>query len=255
MPRNAVQHALHTIRKLAPLVDALYPPQCAGCQRSGFVLCPGCLSQVKALPSPFCQRCGTPITPMAPTAPIVQPSQPGICQSCTRFPPYITALRAAYIYEEPLRACIHALKYDGNTRLADPLGLLLARAYARYALAADAIIPVPLHHQRFQQRGYNHAALLAEVCAQRLRIPYFEHLLLRQRDTPSQVGLTYQQRQQNVQDAFLCSPTLAPGRLRGRTILIIDDVCTSGATLEACAPPLFAAGAKAVWGLALAKPV
>ncbi len=102
------------------------------------------------------------------------------------------------------------MKYDGNIRLAVPLGLLLAQAFRRYGLQADLLIPVPLHSERQQQRGFNHASLLAEVCS-----------------------------------------SSAKSVLSGRRILIIDDVSTTSATLEACATPLFEAGAKEIWGLVL----
>ncbi len=192
---------------------------------------------------PICPRCGLPTTPA------------GLCRECLHVQPAISALRAAGEYKEPLRACIRALKYDGNTRLAEPLGLLLAQAYRRYGITADALLPVPLHQERYAQRGYNHAALLAEACARNLHISCYEHLLVRHRATLSQVGLGPGERRQNVQGAFACSLALLRGVLYGKTLVIIDDVCTSGATLEACAAPLFAAGARAVWGLALARPM
>ncbi len=231
-----------SLRKLTPLLDALYPPRCAGCQQSGYVLCPACIAKMPLLPLPVCLYCGSPL------------AQAGVCRFCQSHPPRIGALRAACVYQEPLRGCIRALKYTGNTRLAEPLGLLLAQAYRHYGIVADALLPVPLHSERLKQRGYNHAALLAEVCARRLRIPYVEDMLVRRRDTRPQVGLSHLDRLQNVQDAFLCSPTFTRGQLRGRTLVILDDVCTSGATLEACAAPLFAAGAQAVLGLTLARP-
>ena len=122
------------------------------------------------------------------------------------------------------------------------------------SIQADIIIPVPLHSERHKQRGYNHAALLAAVCAAKTGIPFYDNLVLRHRATLAQVGLNPSERQQNVQGAFTCSPAFAPGQLHGRTILLIDDVCTTGATLEACAAPLFSAGARTVWGLVLARP-
>jgi ComF family protein len=239
MSSSAIQRI---IRSIAPLADALYPPRCAGCRRTGSVLCNACLAQITPLPLPVCPRCGIPVP------------QPSLCRKCQRQQPYITAVRAVSVYQEPLRSLIHALKYEGNTRLSVPLGLLLAQAFRRYALAADALLPVPLHQERYAKRGYNHAALLAQVCAQQLALPCYEDMLVRHRDTPPQVGLGPGERQQNVQGAFACSPAFAQGVLVGRTLVIIDDVCTSGATLEACAAPLFAAGARAVVGLALARP-
>jgi ComF family protein len=240
---NAIQRITHS---LSPIMDMLYPPRCAGCQRTGHVLCSACLAQILPLPAPVCPRCGLPTV------------QAGLCRECLYAQQplkHITALRAASEYREPLRACIRALKYDGSTRLAEPLGLLLAGAYRSYGLSADALLPVPLHRGRFAQRGYNHAALLAQACARSLALPCCEEMLVRQRATLSQVGLSPGDRQHNVQGAFACSSSFARGALYGKTLVIIDDVCTSGATLEACAAPLFAAGAREVWGLALARPI
>lgn len=239
MPDNMLARAVH---RLSPLLDALYPPHCAGCQQSGHVLCSACAAKMTLFTLPVCAGCGLPL------------AQAGVCGSCRANTPRISALRAASPYQEPLRACIHALKYNGNIRLAEPLGLLLAQAYRHFGIATDALLPVPLHSERLTQRGYNHAALLAEVCARHLGVPLYKDMLVRHRATRSQVGLGPSERRRNVQDAFLCSPSFARGQLRGRTLVIIDDVCTSGATLEACAAPLFAAGARAVWGLTLARP-
>ena len=111
-----------------------------------------------------------------------------------------------------------------------------------------------LHSERQQQRGYNHAYLLAEVFAAQVGIPLRDDVLVRHRATLAQVGLKSGERQQNVAGAFACTPLFATGALFGRRILLIDDVSTTGATLEACAAPLFSAGASAVWGLVLARP-
>lgn len=231
-PRQALQH----------LLDLLYPPRCAGCQHSGHVLCQSCLAHIAPLAS-ACQRCSGPL------------SAEGLCVSCRSGQLRLSGLRAVSAYQEPLRSYIHALKYDGNTRLAQPLGSLLARAYAANGLRADALVPVPLHSERYRQRGYNHAALLARACASQIGVPLVEQVLIRHRATLSQVGLQHWERQQNVQGAFSCSPAYAGGQLRGRTLLLIDDVSTTAATLEACSEPLFAAGAVAVFGLVLARPV
>ena len=158
------------------------------------------------------------------------------------------------VYQGPLRSCIHAFKYDGITRLAEPLGYMLAYSYRYYDLTADMIIPVPLHAERQKARGYNHATLLAQHCAQHINITVRNDILIRHRATPAQVGLTGSERSRNVVGAFTCTPPFATGLLAGRTIGIIDDVTTTGATLAACAAPLFAAGARTVWGLVLARP-
>jgi ComF family protein len=146
------------------------------------------------------------------------------------------------------------LKYDGNTRLAVPLGLLLARAFQHFSMHADMLIPVPLHSQRQKHRGFNHASLLAEVCSAKVGVPMKENVLIRHRPTVAQVELHPGERYQNVAGAFICSSS-AKNILNGRKILLIDDVSTTGATLEACATPLFDAGAHEVWGLVLARPL
>jgi ComF family protein len=231
-------------RSSQQLFDTIFPPRCAGCKRSGTVLCSSCIAKFGPVMPPSCQRCGRAIL------------EPGmICRACNSHPAGLNGLFAVSSYEEPLRSCIHELKYDGNVRLAEPLGLLLAETFGRSSIVTDAIIPVPLHHDRQQQRGYNHAQLLAEVCARQSRIPYHEHMLVRHRATLPQVGLSVQQRYQNIAGAFLCTRAYATGALFGRSIVIVDDVATTGATLEACAAPLFAAGAKEVRGLVLARPV
>ena len=206
-------------------------------------MCPSCIARIQPLPSPLCQHCSAPLSPN------------GACKTCYYHRLSLSGLRAVGTFQEPLRAYIHALKYEGNTRLAQPLGHLLAQAYMTYNIQADIIVPVPLHSEREHQRGYNHAHLLAEVCSSTLGIPLHTELLVRQRATVAQVDLKLRDRRQNVAGAFVCSPAFATGALFKRKILIIDDVCTTGSTLEACAAPLFAAGAMTVWGLVLARPV
>ena len=227
---------------LQQVMDVLFPVHCAGCQRTGQVLCPACIAQIQPLPSPICDFCGTPL------------STYGVCKNCQYHHPNLSGQRAVSLYHEPLRSCIHGLKYDGNIRLAVPLGLLLAQAYRRYGMQADMLIPVPLHSERQQQRGFNHASLLAEVCSANIGVPMNDNILVRHRATVAQVDLHPRERYQNVAGAFAC-PSSAKSMLDGRRILIIDDVSTTSATLEACATPLFGAGAKEVWGLVLARPL
>ncbi len=177
-------------------------------------------------------------------------SRLGLCPRCARTPWVLDALVATGRFEPPLRPAVHALKYRGVRALAEPLALRLAAAWQERGLLADLIVPVPLHPSRQAARGYNQAALLANALASRLTppLPVAEALVVRSRATPPQVALTFRERQANVRGAFACR-----GDTHGRRILLIDDVCTTGATLEACGSALRAAGAHAVYGLVVAR--
>jgi ComF family protein len=153
------------------------------------------------------------------------------------------------IFEEnPIRPAIHVLKYQNHQAVAAVLAGLLADAYRRYALAVDLIMPVPLHPARLKERGYNQSELLASQLGQLLQLPVNSTKLQRIKKTEAQVGLGAGERQKNVAGAFAVKTTL-----QDQSILLIDDVCTTGSTLDACAVALKAAGAASVWGLTLAR--
>lgn len=158
-------------------------------------------------------------------------------------------IRSVLLFEGPARAAIHYFKYRQAQELAKPLGGLLAEYWLSHPIQVDLIVPVPLHPSRLRVRGYNQAALLAQQLGQRAGLPVDEGALRRIRATASQMRLDARQRRQNVRGAFRCPD----GRVRGQQVLLIDDVCTTGATLEACADALRAGGAKAVWALTLAR--
>lgn len=228
-------------RAAQQLLDLLFPPTCTICKKNGVALCPACLATIPLLQPPFCWHCSSTHLSF------------GQCVECQKHPLQMSGLRAVSGYQGTVRTCIQALKYDGSTQLAQPLGTVLAHVAITYGMQADLLLPVPLHSERQRQRGYNHAQLLSEVCSQHLHIPTYTNILIRTRATTAQVQLAAWERQQNVVGAFACTSDFATGALRGRRIIIIDDVCTTGATLEACAAVLFAAGAAEVWGLVLAR--
>ncbi len=182
-------------------LDIVFPPRCAGCKRNGYILCPSCIARIQPLPPTIFQHCCAPLPP------------DGICKACYYHSLTLSGLRAIGPFQEPLRGYIHALKYRGNTRLAQPLGELLAQAYVRYAIQADMIVPVPLHSQRERQRGYNHSYLLARTCSTKLGIPLHTGLLIRTRATLAQVDLHPRERRQNVTGAFICPPPFTTGAL------------------------------------------
>ncbi len=162
----------------------------------------------------------------------------------------IERIRSAVYFEGVLREAVHRLKYYGRTILAEPLGDLMAVYWTQHPMPADVIVPVPLHTARLRERGYNQAALLAREMARQVGLALNEQTLVRQRATASQVKLDARQRRENVHDAFRCSGDA----LTGKQVLLIDDVCTTGATLAACAVALHEGGARSVQALTLARP-
>lgn len=223
---------------LAGLLDLVFPPHCVACGERGSWLCPACLARVQRLAHPLCPRCGEPAADAAR------------CPRRRQHPRQLDGLRSAAWHAGPLRAAIHHFKYRGLHVLAQPLAGILIDAWREEAPPAALLIPVPLHPQRVRERGYNQAALLAEHMGRALALPVDSASLARIRPTPPQVGLTASQRRANVEDAFLCR-----GRsLSGRAVCLIDDLYTTGATLDACAAALRSAGAQSVWAYTLARP-
>ncbi len=162
----------------------------------------------------------------------------------------LEALAATGLHEGQLQAAVQALKYDFVTTLATPLAERLQAALALLAWKPDLIVAVPSPDARLKARGYNQALLLADALAGLMAVPCNPSALVRTRETTSQVGLSREERLQNVAGAFAADAVL----VSGRAMLIVDDVCTTGATLAACAQALNAAGAKAVYGLTVSSP-
>jgi ComF family protein len=171
-----------------------------------------------------------------------------LCPRCRRTAHQITVARAVGAYDGILRAIVHALKYDGRRSLARPLAALMRERGAAVLAGADAVVPVPLHRARRRQRGFNQAADLARE----LGLP-LNHALRRARATTPQAALPAAQRHRNVRDAF--SPTRTLEQLGGLTVVLVDDVRTTGATLEACALVLRRHGVREVRALTAARAV
>jgi ComF family protein len=224
------------------LLDLLFPPRCITCRSSGDSFCASCRTSIENIPPPFCGRCGRPRP--AHSSPFQSE-----CPHCDRHPLQINGTRAVAFFEGNLRTAIHAFKYQHRTELAEPLGELMSEFLAVHPLPTDAIIAVPLHPGRERERGYNQALLLARIVSEHQRRPLWEKALVRTRATPSQVELDAVARRENVKDAFAATDQVA-----GVRVLLVDDVCTTGATMEACGMALLARGASSVWGLALARP-
>ena len=172
-----------------------------------------------------------------------------LCARCHTSPLQIESICSVVYFEGVLREAMHCFKYRGRTVLAEPLGALMATYWTQHPMPIDIVTPVPLHAARLRERGYNQAALLAHEMARRAGLIVDERLLLRQRATVSQTKLDAVQRKKNVSAAFRCSNN----ELTGKRVLLIDDVCTTGATLEACAVALHDGGARSVQALTLAR--
>jgi len=153
------------------------------------------------------------------------------------------------LFDGPLRHAIHALKYRRLASMADPLGDALAAFWATADLPADLVVPVPLHAARQRERGYNQAELLARRVGRAAGVTMRAHALKRTRETAVQMSLNAADRRANVSGAFFCEDSA----VRGMAVLVIDDVCTTGSTLDACARALLEAGASVVRGLTLAR--
>ncbi len=232
------------------LLDLLFPPRCASCGTVGAVLCPACLAAFRLLTPPLCARCGTPLPASragAGATPLCLPCASGA------FPPDLDGIRVAAHYESAVRKAIHALKFGGQRRVAEPLGDLLAQTLQRDGPRADVLVPVPLHPARERERGYNQATLLARRCANLVGVPLRDGMLVRTRQTVPQTHLSASERRSNLAGAFALAGS-AGAALTGKRIVLVDDVTTTGSTLAAAAAALLPLHPAAVWGLAVARP-
>lgn len=221
-------------------LDWIYPPQCGGCGRAGARWCDACQQDTRLLTAPVCERCGDPINTRA-----------GICSFCSKCPPAYEALRSWAVFGGPLRNALHRLKYQRDVALGESLARPLIELLHSLNWAVDCITAVPIGVARRAERGYNQVALLALPLALAGGVPYQPKALVKTRETRSQVGLNLAERRENLAGAFRAEAKI----VRGKTILVVDDVATSGTTMQTCALALLDAGATRVFGLTLARAV
>lgn len=217
-------------------LDLVFPPRCAACAARGYLLCPACAATIPYIQPPTCPMCGR------------HTARPGICPYCRAYPNALDGMVAAAAFAGPVRECIHALKYEGQRPYAATLAAIARPAFAALP-QPDGLVPVPLSPRRERGRGFNQSALIARHLAGDA-MPVASEWLARTRDTPPQVGQDRAARHANVAGAFLCPD---PAAVRGRRVLLLDDVATTGATLDACARALRAAGAASVHALVVAR--
>lgn len=230
------------------LLDLLFPPLCISCREplgGGYGFCADCWGGITFLDGPMCDCCGLPFA--------FDPGAGTRCAACLAHPPAYDRARAIFAYDENSRAPILALKHADRLDLVPGFAHWLERTGKLLLDGCDLIVPVPLHHRRLWQRRYNQAAELARALGRRTSKAVSVRALERTRPTESQgVMASAAGRRRNVRGAFRATD---PERLAHRNILIVDDVLTTGATVEACARALKQAGAAQVQILALARVV
>lgn len=230
------------------LLDFLYPRVCAGCASTPDTthrhLCWDCLAELEYVGPPYCSLCGDPVEGRIDDA--------FVCYTCAEGPIHFDMARSAARYRGVLQDVMQQFKYGRCLWLASDLGAVLESCFhAHYdAGAVDSVICVPLFHARQRQRGYNQSLLLAIEVARRIGRPLLRRALARVRPTPTQTHLTAPQRATNVRGAF---KVRRPKRFEDARLLLVDDVMTTGATVNECARVLKRAGAKRVSVLTVAR--
>jgi ComF family protein len=235
-------------RFLHALLDVILPPICHICHsyipNAGTLhICPACRDLLPLVLSPLCPVCGIPF---------IGTGGDHRCGACLANPPHFDIARAPFLYEGAIRDLIHSYKYSQKTHLRNPLALLTLKGVGKFLAEQhlDLIVPVPLHRSRLRQRGFNQAVLLGRTLSRHLSLPLGTDVLARTRPTAPQIDLSATERRMNVKGAFTVN---RPGLVAGKRILLLDDVMTTGSTMDECAKELKKAGAAAVIAATIAR--
>jgi len=230
------------------LLDVFLPPICHICHsfipNAGTLhICKTCRDSLPLVSSPLCPVCGIPF---------IGTGSDHRCSACLSNPPHFDTARAHFLYEGPIRDLIHSFKYNRKTHLRNPLALMTLEGMSVFLVNQNPhlIIPVPLHRSRLRQRGFNQAVLLGRAISHQLSLPMSPNTLARTRPTEPQIDLSAAQRQVNVKGAFTVSK---PDQVAGKRILLLDDVMTTGSTMNECAKELKKAGADVVIAATIAR--
>jgi competence protein ComFC len=218
-------------------LDLIFPPECPGCKTIGSRWCAECRDSIQILPEPVCQICGEPGI------------SPSICGDCLDYPPAFDSLRSATLFEGKIREALHRLKYNRDIGLGEVLASHLVTEYQKQEWYVDVVVSVPLSQKRLRMRGYNQAEVLARPFAGLIHKPYSNQIIKRVVDTRSQIDLSAEERRKNVSGAFYANIM----HIDQKSVIIIDDVSTTGSTISECALALKQAGAKKVYALTLAR--
>jgi len=223
-------------RSMWSALDLLFPPQCGGCNSSGSRWCEDCQRRVNVLTGILCDVCGLP------------QEVAGVCATCRVDRPHFHSLRAWAVFETPIQNALHKLKYRHDMSMGEAIAGQMKSFVKNLNWHVDMIVPVPLGVQRLRERGYNQVAMIAKPLSMALDYQYAPDVLMRQKETRSQVGLNKEERRKNMHAAFR-----AGSGVKDKTVLIMDDVSTTGSTLSASAEALYFAGAKDVYALTVAR--
>jgi len=227
-------------------LDLALPPLCPACREpvAGQGLCPACWSKLSFIARPYCERLGIPF--------VYDPGPGILSMEAIADPPAYHRARAAVRFDEISRALVHALKYGDRLDLAPMMGRWICHAGRELLAEADALVAVPLHWRRLWARRFNQSAMLAAAISAESGVPVAAAALKRVKPTAQQVGLSRTERAKNVQGAFRV-PQESKAAVAGRRLILVDDVLTSGATVDACARALLRAGAANVDVLIFAR--
>ena len=232
------------------LIDLIFPPLCAFCgtplaEYEGGEICPGCLRSVRFISPPICPKCGLPFTALS--------GDDHLCGQCLRGKWHFGSARALGFYDGPIREAIHALKYEGKSFLAKPLVGLSDRGYPFMDYGSyDLLVPVPLHPKRLRERGFNQALVLARAIGRREGVPCTGFVLRKTRPSEPQINLSPKEREKNVKGSFAVTDA---AKVRGKRVLLTNDVMTTGSTVNECARKLLRAGAARVDVFTMARTV
>lgn len=221
-------------------MDWLYPPVCAGCGIAPARFCPQCLASINRITLPQCPVCGNLLS-----------SGKSVCEDCAEKNHNFSAIASWAEYTDPLRSAIHAFKYKNDLGLGDLFACYLVDLLKQKKYQFNVIVPVPLSNSRRRKRGFNQSLLLARPISLYFHIPLAVNALRRIKETDSQVHLNAMERETNMEGAFCGNPAT----LKGKDVLLVDDIITTGATMNHCASSLLTAGARSVYGISLAKTI
>ncbi len=226
--------------RLWKTLDWIFPPECASCRKIGYRVCDVCFEGIQQISSHQCLNCLQPIN-----------ENPPFCSTCKGFSKTCKDMAAWGVYDSSLRESIHSLKYHRNLGLGDFFASYLIKLIKQLNWNFELVVPIPLSKQRHKERGYNQSTLLSRPIAWYFKVEHDAKLLTRTKQTETQFKLSSIDREMNMRGAF----SVNPATLNGKRILLVDDIITTGATMNFAASALLEAGASDVFGISIAKAI